>query len=143
MTDLSIVHPTIEESNLLLKLFFESVNPFIHIIHEANFGKELDRYRRGTFFLPQEFEALLFSIYTLTINSLCPDTVERVFSASKYDLLPRFQQAAQVALSKVNFLKTDKILSIQAFLHYLVCIPFATRLAFKRNKDGKSEQFWF
>jgi hypothetical protein len=76
MTDFTLTHPTIEESNLLCKLFFESVNPFIHVIHQGLFARELERFRRGTFFLPLEFEALLFSVYTLIFEQ----TLLRVLS---------------------------------------------------------------
>jgi len=125
MMDLSAMHPTTEESNTLIKFFFESVNPFIRVLHQGHFGKELGQYRRGTFFLPREFEALLFSIYTLVVSSLRPEIVERAFLTKKNALLGRFQHAAQVALSRVNFYKTDKILTLQALLHYVVsCIKF-------------------
>ncbi len=120
MANINTLHPSIDESNLLLRLFFQSVNPFIHVIHEANFRKELDQYRREVFFLPREFEALLFSIYALTINSLNAEVVETHFLVRKHILLARFQQAAQVSLSNVAFFKTDKVLTIQALLHYLV-----------------------
>ncbi len=120
MTDISVLHPSIDESNLLLELFFQSVNPFIHVIHERNFRKELDQYRREVFFLPREFEALLFSIYALTVNSLSAELVETHFLVPKRILLARFQQAAQVSLGNVAFFKTDKVLTIQALLHYLV-----------------------
>lgn len=126
-TDLSLVQPTLTESNILCKLFFKSVNPFIRVLHEPQFGKELNQYRRGTFAFPQEFEALLFSIYTLTVNSLRPDIIEQTFSTPKNTLLTRLKYATQVALSKVDFFKTDKILTIKALLHYLVRI-FSTVL---------------
>lgn len=118
--DSSSMHLTTEESNTLCKVFFENVNPFIRVLHQSYFGRELDQYRRGTLFLPREFEALLFSVYTLAVNSLRPEVVERVFSTSKKDLLTRLELATQVALSKVDFVKTDKIFTMQALLHYLV-----------------------
>jgi hypothetical protein len=120
MMDLSAMHPTTEESNTLIKLFFKSVNPFIRVLHQGLFGRELEQYRRGVFFLPREFEALLFSIYTLAVSSLRPEIVEKALLTQKNVLLGRFQHAAQVALSSVNFYKTDKILTLQALLHYVV-----------------------
>lgn len=121
INDLTSMHPTTEESNLLLKLFFQYVNPFIHVIHETNMARELDQYVRGAFLLHREFEALLFSIYTLTVNSLDKDIIERIFSVPKAILLSRFQQATNIALSNASYYKTDKVLVVQALLHYLVC----------------------
>jgi hypothetical protein len=120
MTDLNLVQPTLAESNMLCKLYFENVNPFMKLLHQSHFGKELDQYRRGTFQFPQEYEALLFCIYLLAINSLQPQVVQTTFSAPKVALVARFQHAAQLALARVNFLTTDRILVLQAMLHYLV-----------------------
>lgn len=112
--------PTREESNLLLKLFFQSVNPFIRVLHETYFARELDQYQRGVYYLPLEFEALLFSLYTLTVNSVDQSLIEKLFSVPKAVLLVRFQQATQAALSRVSFHKTEKLLTVKALLHYLV-----------------------
>lgn len=119
-TDLSLAHPTLDESNLLCKYFFECVNPFVRALHSSLFARELGMYRRGTFHLPQEFEALLFSVYTLTVNSLRSELVERVFSTSKDDLLSRFQVSTQVALTKINYYKSEKVHGLGALIHYVV-----------------------
>jgi len=119
-TDLSYAHPTLEESNSLCKIFFESVNPFIRILHKSQFGRELSQYRRGSIDLPREWETLLFSVYLLTISSLRPEVVQAVFSVSKDTLMTRYQYACQSALANVNWFKTDKIRTLQAVLHYLV-----------------------
>ncbi|KAF2670742.1 hypothetical protein BT63DRAFT_423045 [Microthyrium microscopicum] len=119
-TDQSIMRPTVQESNMLCRLYFENVNPFMKILHQSHFAKELDQYRRGVFPFSEEYEALLFSIYLLTVNSLQPQVVETMFCTAKPALVARFQLATQVALMRVNFIQTDKVLVFQALLHYLV-----------------------
>ena len=119
-TDLSPYHPTLEQSNQLCKLFFECVNPFIRMLHKGHFGKELNQYRRGAFAFMGEFEALLFSIYALTVHSLHAEVVEAMFSMPKQEITERFKQAAQMAMTKINFHRTDKIIAVQATGHYLV-----------------------
>ncbi|CZT44904.1 uncharacterized protein RSE6_05156 [Rhynchosporium secalis] len=130
-TEFGLAHPTLYESNMLCKYFFESVNPFIRAIHSSLFARELSMYRRGTFHLPREFEALLFAIYTLTVNSLRPEIVQGIFSTSKDEALSRLQMSTQVALTRINFYKTEKIHGLGALLHYLTFI-------FQQNlyKDG-------
>lgn len=118
--DLILAYPTLDESNLLCKYFFECANPFTRAIHSSLFARELGMYRRGTFQLPKEFEALLFAIYTLTVNSLRPEVVEKAFSTSKDVLLSRFQLSTQIALAKIDFHKTDKINGLSALIHYVV-----------------------
>ncbi len=116
------MHPSIKESDMLCKLFFQTVHPFICVLHQSLFARELDQYRRGTFIYPRVFEALLFSIYTLTVNSLRADTVLHIFSTSKDVLLARYQYAAQASLTKIDFFKTSKVNGISAILHYTVCM---------------------
>jgi hypothetical protein len=119
----SYTPPTLDESNFLCKLFFENVNPFIRVLHQAHFGRELDRHRRGRLEWPAEFEALLSAIYLLAINSLRPEIVQRAFLTPKVNLVSRYQHACQCALAKVDFFKTNKIHALQALLHYLVNAP--------------------
>lgn len=120
MVDLAAFHPTNEQSNIMCKLFFESVNPFIKVLHQSHFGTELQQYRRGTLMFPREFEALLFSIYLLTINSIGSDITEKIFLTPKGEMVAQLQRATQIALGKIDFLKTDKIMTLQATIHYLV-----------------------
>jgi hypothetical protein len=119
-TDLTFAQPTLEESNLLCKLFFENVNPFVRVLHQAHFGRELDRYRRGRLDWPRDFEALLSAVYILAINSLRPEVVQRAFAASKETLLAKYQYACQCALANVDFYKTGKVHTLQALIHYIV-----------------------
>ena len=122
MTDLSLMQPALAESNMLCKLYFDNVDPFIKLLHQSHFGKELDQFRRGTFDFSREYEALLFCIYLLAVNSLRPEVVERIFVTPKPALVIRFQQAARIALIRVHFFTTDKVLVLQALLHYLVSL---------------------
>jgi len=123
-SDLSTYHPTMEESHLLFKLFFDSVHPFLRMFHQAHFGKELNQYRRGVYAFPREFEAFIFSIYALTVNSFRSEIIENIFHVSKAELLTRFKQAVQIALTKVDFCRTDKLTAILAAAHYMVRIFF-------------------
>ena len=90
------------------------------ILHQSHFAKELDQFRRGTFEFPLEFEALLFCIYLLAVNSMRSDVVEGIFSTPKPVLVARFRHAVQFSLSRVDFVTTDRVLVLQALLHYLV-----------------------
>ncbi|RQM07773.1 hypothetical protein DH86_00003046, partial [Scytalidium sp. 3C] len=96
---LATMHPTLDESNKLLQFFFRDVNPFLRIMHLSHFGKELDQYRRGTFFMPLEFEGLLFAIYTLAANNMSPQMVQNTFSVTKSVLVEQFNRATQIALT--------------------------------------------
>jgi len=128
-SEFGLAHPSLEESNMLCKYFFETVNPFTRALHSSLFARELGMYRRGTFHLPHEFEALLFSIYTLTVNSLRAEVVERTFSTSKDELLSRLKLSTQYALTRIHFHKTEKVHGLGALLHYLVINLYTMYLA--------------
>jgi hypothetical protein len=53
------------------------------ILHQSHFAKGLDQLHQGTIQFPEEFDALLFCIYLLAVNSLRPERVERTFSTPK------------------------------------------------------------
>ncbi|KAH8821269.1 hypothetical protein F5884DRAFT_81820 [Xylogone sp. PMI_703] len=117
--DIAAMHPTLDESNKLLQFFFKDVNPFLRIMHLSHFGKELDQYRRGTFFMPLEFEGLLFSVYTLAANNMSPQMAETIFGLNKCVLVERFHRATQIALTRVNFVTGESVNTMQALLHYI------------------------
>ncbi len=116
-------HPSVSQSDLLLKIFFDSVERFIGVLHEPTFRRELDQFRMKKFSLHREFEALLFSIYAMAIVSMRSDRVVRLFGESRDVLLERYQFAAEKALSAANILRSRKILTFQALLYYLVSRP--------------------
>lgn len=115
-----LAHPTLLESNALIKHFFESVHPFTRIIHQTLFTKELGQYRRGTFGLALEFEALLFCIYLVTVNTLSGSIVQDIFGALKGEVLERFEGSAKAALGGIGFWRTEKVHGLDALLHYVV-----------------------
>jgi hypothetical protein len=117
---LPLIHPTLNESNALCRLFFERVHPFVSMIHQVLFQRELNRYRRGTYHLPEHFEALLLCLYLLTINSLRPDAVEEIFFTPKEEVIERFIQSAQAALTRIDFVRTEKVHGLGALLYYVV-----------------------
>ena len=108
------------QSDLLLKIFFDSVERFIGVLHEPTFRRELDQFRMGKLAFRREFETLLFSIYSMTIVSLRSDKVVRLFGESRDTLLERYQFAAEKGLSGISLLRSRKILTFQALLYYLV-----------------------
>ncbi|KAG9229823.1 hypothetical protein BJ875DRAFT_176798 [Amylocarpus encephaloides] len=128
---LSLMHPTLDQSNVLCKYFFEIIQPFIPVIHQALFARELEQYRRGTYLHPQEFEAVLFTMYLLTINSLQPRVIEEIFSVPKQEVLAKFKHSAQVALSRIDFMRNEKLHGLGALLYYVTFL-------FQQNlyKDG-------
>lgn len=135
--ELEIYHPTVAQSDLMFKIFFESVERFVGVLHEPTFRRELDQFRMKKHPLHREFEALLFSMYAMTIVSLRSERVLRLFGESREVLLERYQFAAEKSLSAANILRSRKILTFQAFLYYLVSACFSS--SFRDTFPGVSD----
>src|SRR5271156_1340843 len=132
--------PTLDESETILKPFFDSINPLMRVIHESYFRKELSQYRQGRFQLPTDFEALLFSILAVTTMGLADEIVEKIFSRPKSIMVDHFHLATKTALSRAQFVRSMKILTFQASLHYIVrTFPFTLLSVLSHLKREFSE----
>lgn len=115
------VEPTLEQSDTLLRYFFDCINPFTRVLHTAHFSRMLVRHRRN----PQEpaegMTALLYSIYALTISAMSSEVFERTFHEDRATWLERFQVGAEQALTHNGLHKTNNVFTLVAMIHYLVC----------------------
>ena len=92
------------------------------MLHKPRFFYELSQFRRRSLNHSPIFEALLFSIYYITIMSLSDEYVITTFSGeSKTTLLSRFQMATEMALKRSAFMQSHDLMSLQTLLLYLVC----------------------
>ena len=115
------MYPQRTHADLLHSLFFKNIDPFIKLLHQPRFYYDLSQYRRGTIDHSADFEALLFAMYYLTLISLDNDFVyANLGGESKEALMERYKQATQQALAKCGFIQRPNLMSLQAYLLYLV-----------------------
>jgi hypothetical protein len=117
---LQAYQPPDVEADLLIKIYFENVNPFIRILNKEAFFADLIKFRAGHLTQSNDFNALLFSIYGLAIASLQPTHVLSSFGSEKEWLLSKYQEAQEFALRQIDFINSNKLSVFQAFLYYLV-----------------------
>jgi hypothetical protein len=65
-------------------------------------------------------EALMFSIYFLSVTSLQNEECESMFRESRLSLLAKYTYAAQQALINARFLRSLNLFTLQALILYLV-----------------------
>ncbi|KKY25378.1 putative fungal specific transcription factor domain-containing protein [Phaeomoniella chlamydospora] len=112
-------HPTAVQTKVLCDYFFGKIEPFIRILHEPTFRREHQQFQLGRHESPLEFKAILFVIYALTIL-LCPsEVIERHFGEPINDLLGKYQVDIELALSRIHFLRSRKLLTFQALLYWI------------------------
>ncbi|OCL12680.1 hypothetical protein AOQ84DRAFT_333872 [Glonium stellatum] len=129
--DLASFHPPINQGDLLVNTFFQIVEPFVRVVHEPTFRKELLLFRQHKAPFPEEYECLLFATHALTIAALRSDIVLMLFGESRDILLTRYQFATEEALAKNKFVQSRKILVFQAFLYYITYL-------FERGEYGNA-----
>jgi Fungal specific transcription factor domain len=123
--DMGAFHPTRAQSNFLVQAYISNIDPFIRILHKPRFKLELSQFHRVTTPpMPQrdEFEALLFSVYTLAILSSPDEAVVAQFGEHKWVLGGRYRLATERALERIGFLSGHSMMGLQAFVLYLTLL---------------------
>ena len=119
--NLGNMHPTRVQADLLCTIYFRNVDPFVKLVHKPRFILDLEQFWQGLLDHSARFEALLFAIYGLAIMSISHEYINTHFSGeTRLNLLSRFQMATEVALTRSNFLRSHSLVTLQAFLLYLV-----------------------
>lgn len=67
-------------------------------------------------------EVMLFAIYFAAVTSLSPEECESRLGEPRAALMSRFRFCLEQGLSKANFLMTEEIIVLQAFVLYVLCL---------------------
>ena len=68
-------------------------------------------------------QALMFAMYFAAITSLAPDECMIQFGENKEDLLKRYRFGTEQALVQAELLNSMEMVTLQALVIYLVCVP--------------------
>ncbi|KAF3932591.1 hypothetical protein ABW20_dc0107955 [Dactylellina cionopaga] len=118
--DVSGFHPSAAHCVILWNHFLDNVNPLTHIIHYPSLASQVMEYKDKPQTMPRNLEALMFSIYALTICSMDNKQCQSLFDDPKPTLLARYRFAAQHALKNAGTLKTTDIVVLQGFIFFLL-----------------------
>ncbi|PYH47846.1 Zn(II)2Cys6 transcription factor [Aspergillus saccharolyticus JOP 1030-1] len=119
-TRVTSLHPGALHIFMLWQVFLENVNPLIKILHGPTVQQQLINISGDLSTVPKGLEALMFSIYCISLISMTSEEVQKAFGESKTILLSRFRRGARLALSNAGILRTSEIVVLQAFLLYLL-----------------------
>jgi hypothetical protein len=120
--NLKALHPVPEQIPMYWKTFLENVHPMTMLIHAPTVGKTMKEIETNIEHLSPSTEALLFSIYFATITSMSADEVKGAFKVEKEELLKQYRFGCEQALARAGFLNTNEIVTVQAFVLFLVCV---------------------
>ena len=106
---------------MLWQTFLQNVNPLSKVIHAPLVQPIVIEASKDFNTVPKPSIALLFAIYSAAVMSLKEEDCESQLNAPKALLLTRYISACQRALAAASFMKSRNIVTLQAFVVFLVC----------------------
>jgi hypothetical protein len=115
--------PSRSVADRLLEQYWEAVHYMARVVHRPSFERQWqlfwERISLGVE-PPASSQALIMGILLSAAVSMSEDRVAYEFGAVKSQLVDSFRQGTEMALYKANFLRTTKMITLQALVVYLV-----------------------
>jgi hypothetical protein len=120
--ELSTLHPDPVQIFRLWQVYLDNVNPLLKITHTPTLQARIIEATGNLTDIDPTLEALMFSIYCMSITSLNEEDCQSSFASSKEDLLVRYQFGCQQALYNCGFLRSSDRECLTALYLYLVSL---------------------
>ncbi|KAE8420745.1 hypothetical protein BDV36DRAFT_249068 [Aspergillus pseudocaelatus] len=120
--DISTLHPDQVQIFRLWQVYLDNVDPLLKVTHTPMLQPRIIDAAGDVANISPTFEALMFSIYCVSILSLGEDECRANFGTPRDDLLKRYQFACQQALLKCGVLRTSSVECLTALYLYLVSV---------------------
>ena len=105
--EVSTIHPEPVHIFRHWQLYLENVNPLLKVIHTPTMQGKIIEAASNTSNIEPNLEALMFSIYCMSTQSLSTETCQSIFGFPRNDLLQKYQFACQQALLNCQFLRSN------------------------------------
>jgi hypothetical protein len=123
------LHPPEYQARQFWDVYKDNVETLVKVMHVPTFEptvlnafSNIDKVSKG-------LEAWLFVIYYGAVTSATPEECREKWGEDRSALLNRFRFGLEQALARANFLHSDEILVLQAFVVFLVLL--------RRNDDAR------
>ncbi|MCJ1284569.1 hypothetical protein MMC26_003902 [Xylographa opegraphella] len=120
--DVYTLHPDPVQIFRLWQLYLENVNPLLKVTHTPSLQGRIIEAATNVFNIKPDLEALMFSIYCMSVLSLSVDDCQAIFGSSKADLLTRYQFGCQQALLNCGFLRSGDRDCLTALYLYIFSV---------------------
>ena len=118
--DLSTLHPPQVDIFRLWQIYLDNVNPLLKVTHTPSLQSRIIDAASDLANVGPALEALMYSIYCVSIMSLDGNECQKRFNSSKRDLLNGYQFGCQQALLNSQVLRTGDRDCLTALYLYLV-----------------------
>ena len=127
--DLLSLHPIPMQLETYWDIYKENVDPLVKVLHIPSLEPTVLAAASHLANLSKSFEALLFAIYYGAATSLSAEDCIVKLGEERSVLLARYKFAIEQALARANFLTTEELVVLQAFVIFLICL--------RRNNDAR------
>lgn len=127
--DMLALHPPAEHIPLYWEVFKERVDPLVKVLHIPTIEPTILESRHRLDQIHRGLEVLLFAVYYGAVTSLTNDQARQTFGEDKLELVMRYKFGCEQALARADFLQTDEMVVLQAFVTFLICL--------RRNDDAR------
>ncbi|KAB8266040.1 fungal-specific transcription factor domain-containing protein [Aspergillus pseudonomiae] len=124
--DISTLHPDQVQIFRLWQVYLDNVNPLLKVTHTPTLQPRIIDAAGDVANISPTLEALMFSIYCVSIMSLGEDECRAIFRTPREDLLKKYQFACQQALLKCGVFRTSSVECLAALYLYLVSVRPST-----------------
>lgn len=120
--DLSALQPEPVHIFRLWQTYLDNVNPLLKVTHTPSLQPRIIQAMGNMADISPSLEALMFSIYCISILTIPAEECQALFGSPKGDLVMRYQFGAQQALANCGYLRTSDRICLTALYLYLVCL---------------------
>ncbi|KAH7142141.1 hypothetical protein EDB81DRAFT_653210 [Dactylonectria macrodidyma] len=119
--DMSHFHLPTYQEDVLMKMFFDHVEPFIRTSHQGYYWQVVTDYRKGTCISVHEVEAFMFATQYITATVLPASLVQERLGVARSELSNHLQKATELALDRANLMGSRSTTLLNALLYYVTC----------------------
>ncbi|KAI9848572.1 MAG: hypothetical protein M1837_007241 [Sclerophora amabilis] len=116
------LHPNPGQIDFLWGVFVTNVDPMIKILHKPTMEKALQEAKDNLDGVSRGMEAMMFAIYLAALTSISAEECRAATGESQETAIARYRFATEQALARASFLTTHEMITLQAFVIFLVVI---------------------
>lgn len=134
--DLSTLHPDPVQIFKIWQIYLDKVNPLLKVTHTPSLQGRIIEATSNIRGIDPNLEALMFSIYCMSVLSVNVEDCIATFGSSREDLLMGYQFGCQQALLNCKFLQSSDRDCLTALFLYIVGLALTEILSSSLTVSG-------